>query len=296
MIRDSSFNGFTNNKLLLGPSPHNDESSSSLLPKKNEDSTFLLKKNNTSSSSRHHSSSSSRHHNSSSGRHQSSSGRHENTGGNRNNVRSSRPTDSSNYTNTESNRLLFVVDTINDGRGSRHINSPTPTAPSDQNFNPGYANLDPFAYAPVSSINPVNNSPIPSMPRAPRPSNLSTPSTMSPLFPPSNNSPLFPPSNNSPIPSYSSPLPSVNSQRPVYSPSLYSQYTDNREYFLNDEGRFVPVSSRQVSPTPNSNTSNYNNTMGYPCAASGSLPLNPARVSTSTTKGELGFNGSNERL
>jgi hypothetical protein len=65
---------------------------------------------------------------------------------------------------------------------------------------------------------------------------------------------------------------------------------------LDSEGRYVPVSSRQVSPTPNSNTSNYNNTIGYPSTASSSLPLNPARVSTSTTKGELGFNGSNERL
>jgi hypothetical protein len=153
------------------------------------------------------------------------------------------------------------VNTINDGTGSRYLYSPVPSVVHSENHN-SYPTLPALAYVP-------NNSPIPVMPRAPIPSNLTTPSTMSPLFPPSRDSPVPLPDNDT-----------------IESGALGSGGSTSKNGSL--AGGNIRYSS-----------SNYSNSIvgNSTSPRSGVSPyFNAPRSSTSTNKGTLGLNGSNERL
>jgi len=249
--------------------------------------TYVLNKNKDGSSNSHSSSSrlhsSGRHHSSNNSRSDSSSNR-----GIRNNdsITMNNSVNTSNNVvrslashtnNIEDNRLLFVVDTMNDGRGSMPLVSRAPTvAPlaASQHEN----NNSSFTYAVLPSIAYVpNNSPIPAMPRAPIPTNLSTPSTMTPLFPSQENI-NYQASSNQGV---------ANNTNTRYSNSNYSNSIAS-----------TPAMAPNYTNIPYS-VSNYLNSM----ASTSTNPIpgqspyfNPTRSSTSTNQATLGLNGSNERL
>jgi hypothetical protein len=234
--------------------------------------TYVLNKNKDGSSNSH---SSTRAH--SSGRHHSSGNSRSNSrsnGGIRNNdsrtiynnVNTSNNVVQYNTNNTEDIRLNFLIDTFNDGRGSRAFASPAPSVARSENHNSSfrYATLPPLAYVP-------SNGPIPEMPRAPIPSNLSTPSTMTPLFPSQEN--------------------------------INYQTSNNQGVAINTNTRYSSSNySNSIAGTASSISPDYSNAIsralldgGYPM--SGKAPyFNPPQSSTSTNKGTVGLNGSNERL
>jgi len=265
VIRDSSFN--FNDKMYL-----EDLSYEKDISHNNRDTllkTYVLNKNKDSSSNRL-----------SSDRHPSSGNSRSNSsynGGNRNTDSLTRRNNNivqSTRNNIDHNNLLFVVDTFNDGRGSRALASPAPSvAPSEnQNYSFTYATLPNLAYVP-------NNSPIPQMPRAPVPSNLSTPSTMTPLFPSQENINYKAPNNQG----------VANNTNTRYSNSNYSN-------------SIASTSAMAKAPNNTNTRYNYSNGIsralldeGYPIPGQAAY-YNPPRSSTGTDKFTLGLNASNERL
>ena len=276
IIRNFSFNGF-NDKMLLGPATDKYESYSVRNSKDSTLKAYVLNKNGDSSSKQD--SNSSRHSGSSrqgsSNRYSSSSrsSRHPTTvGGNRDNSNGISNNTQRPHSTT---RLPSSIPMVIERETIYNFTSPG-------NQNPGYEILLPYTYAPVNS----NYSTKPSMPKAPCPSNLSSP-TLSPL------STTFPNLNNPPLPDINIHTPSVSSN---YREVSY-QATDNREYALDSEGRYLPVNSRQISSITDNSTSNNGNSTGHPYPVPGYAPyFNPTRVSTNTTKATIGLNGSNERL
>jgi len=196
--------------------------------------------------------------------------------------------------NIEDDRLLFYVDTINDGRGSRALATPASRVAFNVNDNSSftYEQLPTLAYDPNTAISQTSRAPIPSnierrsinsplyesprsapnIPRAPAPSNLSTPSTMSPLFPSQENINYLA-SNNQGV---------ANNAR--YSSSNYSNSI---------------VGTSAIAPN-NTNTCYSSSNNSYSNAISRALldadiPNTPVS-STSTNQRRLGLNCSNERL
>jgi hypothetical protein len=311
VIKDSYFN-FKNKMYLEDLSNEKDighNSKDTLL------NTYILNRNNDSSSSRNSSGrhrSSGRHH-SSGGHHSSGNSRSNNSslasqGGNINTdsvTRTNNNVVQSTTNNVVDNRFLFVVDTFNDGRGSIAIASPAPSvAPlashekhnssyilpniayvPSQNHNSSYtyAPLPSTVYVPNNNNSPVyvpNNSPIPEMPRAPVPSNLSTPSTMTPLFESPISVPRAPVQTNLSTPSTMSPL---------FPPQENLNYqAPNNEGVVNNIRYSSSHYSNSIASTPAPNNTNTRN--NYPNSIASTTTY------ASTDKGQLGLNGSNERL
>jgi hypothetical protein len=204
--------------------------------------TYVLNKNKDGSSNSHSSSrppSNGRPH--SNGRHHSSNNSISDSSSNRgirnndsrtmnNSVNTSNNVVRSNTNNIKDNRLLFVVGTMNDGRGSIPLVSPAPTV------------LPSLSYVP-------NNSPYPTMPAGPNPSRLTTPSL-----------PSFPGSVNS--------VNSVNNTELIWSvnsanPDPVANNTNTRYSNSNYSNSIASTSSNPISgqspyfnPTRSSNSTN----------------------------------------
>jgi hypothetical protein len=251
--------------------------------------TYVLNKNKEGSSNSHSSTrahSSGRHHSSGNSRSNSSS-----NGGIRNNdsrtiynnVNTSNNVVQYNTNNTENIRLNFLIDTFNDGRGSRAFASPAPSVARSENHNSSfrYATLPPLAYVP-------SNGRIPEMPRAPIPSNLSTPSTMTPLFESPRSVPSIP---KAPVqPNLSTP----STMSPLFPPQENLNYqAPNNQGLANNTNTGYSSShySNSIASTP---AMDYSNAISRARLDAGYS--NTPRYSTGTNNNIVGLNASNERV